>query len=60
MTQMIIVLATGELLGGAWSNSLQVVSDGVWRATLSLAIGASVVLSNAKAPTALRTDYAKL
>ncbi len=57
-TQMIFILALGELAVGSWSSFVPVAIDGLWRAVFSLVIlGSTVIL---RSPSKPKDGYAHL
>jgi MFS family permease len=58
VTQMILILATGELLVGTWSKSFPIQFDGLWRGLFSVAV--FVVLLTPAFRSKAREGYASL
>ena len=58
MTQMVIVLATGELLVGFWSKTFPIFLDGGWRAVFCLAVAVLMMMPKYQAEE--KHGYAKL
>lgn len=58
MTQMVVVLATGELLVGSWSKILPVFADGLWRAAFCVIVLGLLTLPRFQAKQ--RVGYARL
>lgn len=58
MTQMVIVLASGELLVGLWSKTLPMIFDGGWRAAFCFAIFGLLMMPQFQ--TEKKHGYAKL
>jgi hypothetical protein len=58
ITQMVIVLATGELLVGTWSKVVPVIYDGLWRGLFCLLV--LLALRSPKFQAEAKYGYAKL
>ena len=58
MTQMVLVLASGELLVGSWSKIVPVLGDGLWRAVFCLLVLG--VLSRPAFQPKAKVGYARL
>lgn len=57
-TQMVLILATGELLVGSWSKVVPVLGDGLWRATFCAVVLALLSLPRFQAQQ--KVGYARL
>ena len=57
-TQMVTILACGELMVGAWSKTVPILFDGLWRGLFCLIV--LVVLSAPRFKVAEKVGYAKL
>lgn len=58
MTQMVLVLASGELLVGAWSKHVPIIFDGGWRAVFCLIVFGLLMVPQFQAER--KHGYAKL
>lgn len=58
ITQMVMVLATGELLVGTWSKFVPVAYDGLWRGAFCLLV--LLALRTTRFQTEAKHDYARL
>jgi hypothetical protein len=57
-TQMILILASGELMVGAWSKVVPVLYDGLWRSAFCFAVAVALMAPRFQAEA--KQGYAKL